>query len=139
VRKENEVKTGWKLVARLGMSGPGYPHLLVDRHGWCLRLGPNPKADDKYYSRLLFLLEGLIEQALRRDVLAMPAAAMSGELRAILKESLRSAIELGTRLENIVQETPIRLPGASARPDLKLGGTLCPQDVPSPFQANVGA
>ena len=133
------MKTGWKLVARLGMSGPGYPHLLVDRHGWCLRLGPNPKVDDKYYSRLLFLLEGLIEQALRRDVLTMPAAAGIGELRAILKESLRSVIELGSRLEGILQETPIRLPGASARPDLKLNTPRYPQDVPVPFQANVGA
>jgi hypothetical protein len=102
------VKTGWKLVARLGTSGPGYPHLLVDRHGWCLRLGPNPKVDDKYYSRLLFLLEGLIEQALRRDVLAMPVAAGIGELRAILKESLGSAIDLGERLEKVLKESPMR-------------------------------
>ncbi len=133
------MKTGWKLVARLGTSGPGYPHLLVDRHGWCLRLGPNPKVDDKFYSRLLFLLEGLIEQALRRKVLTMPAATAIGELRAILKESLRSAIEIGTRLEGILQETPIRLPGASAKPDLKLDTPQYPQDVPVPFQANVGA
>src|SRR5581483_7138721 len=78
LRKENIVKTGWKLVARLGMSGSGYPHLLVDRHGWCLRLGPNPKVDDKYYSRLLFLLEGLVEQGFRRDVLPLPVAAGIG-------------------------------------------------------------
>jgi len=102
------VKTGWKLVARLGTSGPGYPHLLVDRHGWCPRLGPNPKVDDKYYSRLLFLLEGLIEQTLRRDVLAMPAATGIGELRANLKESLRSAIDLGERIEKVLKESPIR-------------------------------
>jgi hypothetical protein len=133
------VKTGWKLVARLGTSGPGYPHLLVDRHGWCLRLGPNPKVDDKYYSRLLFLMEGLVEQAMRRDVLVLPAAAGVGEVRAMLKESLRSAIDLGTRLESILQETPIRLPGVSARPDLKLDTPQRPQDVPVPFQANVGA
>ena len=102
------MKTGWKLVARLGTSGPGYPHLLVDRHGWCLRLGPNPKVDDKFYSRLLFLLEGLIEQALRGDVLTMPAAAGVGELRAILRESLRSTIDLGERLEKSLKESPIR-------------------------------
>jgi len=102
------VKTGWKLVARLGMSGPSYPHVLVDRHGWCLRLGPNPKVDDKYYSRLLFLLEGLVEQALRRDVLTMPVAAGIGELRATLRESLRSTIDLGERLEKALKESPIR-------------------------------
>jgi hypothetical protein len=133
------VKTGWKLVARLGTSGSGYPHLLVDRYGWCLRLGHNPRVDDKYYSRLLFLMEGLVEQALRRDLLPLPVAAGIGELRAILRESLRSAIELGTRLESILQETPIRLPKASARPDLKLDGPQYRQDIPSPLQANVGA
>jgi len=133
------MKTGWKLVARLGTSGPCYPHLLVDRHGWCLRLGPDPRVDDKYYSRLLFLMEGLVEQALRRDVLPLPVAAGIGELRAILRESLRSAIELGTRLESILQETPVRLPGANGKPDLQLDRSRYPQDVPIPFQAIVGA
>jgi hypothetical protein len=108
VRKENALKTGWKLVARLGMSGPGYPHLLVDRHGWCLRFGPNPRVDDKFYSRLLFLMEGLVEQGLRRAVLTIPAATEIGELRAILRESLRSTVDLGERLEKVLRESPIR-------------------------------
>jgi hypothetical protein len=33
------MKTGWKEVARLGIQGARYPHLLVDTYGWCLRLG----------------------------------------------------------------------------------------------------
>ena len=54
------MKTGWKLVAQLGMSGPGYPHLLVDRHGWCLRIGRG-RGEEKYYSTLPSVLQGLIE------------------------------------------------------------------------------
>jgi len=102
------VKTGWKLVARLGTSGPGYPHLLVDRHGWCLRLGANPRVDDKYYSRLLFLLEGLVEHLTRREALATPTLAGIGELRAILLETLRSTVEQGEHLEKVLKESPIR-------------------------------
>jgi hypothetical protein len=102
------VKTGWKLVARLGTSGPGYPHLLVDRHGWCLRLGANPRVDDRFYSRLLFLLEGLVEQGLRRDFLTLPEATGIGELCAILRESLRSTVDLGERLEKVLKESPVR-------------------------------
>jgi hypothetical protein len=133
------VKTGWKLVARLGTFGPGYPHLLVDRHGWCLRLGPNPRVDDKYYSRLLFLLEGLVEHWTRREALTTPILAGIGELRALLLATLRSTMELGTQLEEIVKGSPIRLSGAPGGPDLPLDGSTYPKDLPTPLQAIVGS
>jgi len=57
----------WREVARLGKKGEKYPHILVDSHSWCLRLGPQGKEDDKYYSSLPNLLQGLYEHLLRRQ------------------------------------------------------------------------
>ncbi len=60
------MKTSWKTVLRLGSEGACFPHVRVDAHGWCLRLGPVPRDDDKFYSRLETLLEGLVEHGVRR-------------------------------------------------------------------------
>src|SRR5262245_35843331 len=84
------MKTGWKEVARLGTEGPGYPHVLVDAHGWCLRLG-RERGEERYYSNLPSLLQGLIEQLIRtrfRDCPALRSAeAMLAEVRAGLEEA----------------------------------------------------
>ena len=60
------MSSGWKLVATLGAQGVGYPHILVDKHGWCLRQGPSARQDEKYYSSFSSLLGGLTEHVLRR-------------------------------------------------------------------------
>jgi len=60
------MKRGFSLVARLGPPRGRYPHILVDAHCWVLRLGPNHHRDDKYYSSLPSLLEGMVEHVLRR-------------------------------------------------------------------------
>ena len=70
------MKTGWKEAWRLGTEGACFPHVLADAHGYCLRLGPNPRKDEKYYSQFSTLLEGIIEHALRRRLLN--ASTMSG-------------------------------------------------------------
>ncbi len=67
------MSNGWKKVAALGQKGEGYPQILVDSHGWCLRLGPSSKYDDKYYSSFQSLLRGLIEQLLRRRLMSFEA------------------------------------------------------------------
>ena len=87
------MKNGWKLVARLGRKGRWYPHILVDPHGWCLRLGPNSRTDDKFYSSLPNLLGGLIEQLVRRHFMSGPtlssARVMLDELRSALRQVAR--------------------------------------------------
>jgi len=85
---------GWKEVARVGASGARYPHVLVDAHGWCLRLGPNPRRDEKYYSSLPLLLHGLVEHGARRRLLSLSAALALGELRREVKDALHSALGL---------------------------------------------
>jgi hypothetical protein len=84
------MKTGWKEVARLGTEGVGYPHVLVDAHGWCLRLG-RERGEERYYSNLPSLLQGLIEQMararLRQCPVLMSASAMLAEVRAALAEA----------------------------------------------------
>src|SRR5438128_2537916 len=86
------MKTGWKEVARLGAEAPGYPHVLVDAHGWCLRLG-RQRREDRYYSNLPSLLQGLIEQLARTRLCHCPAlmsaSAMLEEVRAALEEAAR--------------------------------------------------
>jgi len=64
------MSSGWKLVAALGSLGPRYPQILVDKHGWCLRLGPSARQDEKYYSSFSSLLKGLVEHLLRRRLKA---------------------------------------------------------------------
>ncbi len=60
------MKTGWRLVAKLGTDGPHFPHVLADAHGWALRLGPNAHSEMKYFSSLPNLLAGLVEHSIRR-------------------------------------------------------------------------
>lgn len=92
---------GFTLVVRLGMDGPRYPHILVDAHGWLLRLGPHWDRDDKYYSSLPSVFEGMVEHALRRRLGGTPAEgleALARDVRAEMKELRDLAIRC---LENL--------------------------------------
>jgi len=87
----------WREVARLGKKGEKYPHILVDSHGWCLRLGPRDREDEKYFSSLPNLLQGLYEHLLRRKDRESARAVL--EMKAILIQNLKEARELGEELE----------------------------------------
>ena len=84
------MKKGWRLVAMLGAEGQHFPHVLVDAHGWCLRLG-RERGEERYYSNLPSLLQGLIEQLARARLRQCPvlfsASAMLAEVRAALDEA----------------------------------------------------
>jgi hypothetical protein len=96
------LKNGWKEVARLGTGGMGYPHVLVDAYGWCLRLGPNSRSDDKYYSRLETLLEGLIVHLVRRRMMSLRPIL---DLRGLVQE-ISSATRMALSMtEKIDKET----------------------------------
>ena len=87
----------WREVARLGKKGEQYPHILVDSHGWCLRLGARGREDDKFYSSLGNLLQALYEHLLRRK--DHESARVVLEMKSILLENLKEARELGEELE----------------------------------------
>ncbi len=85
---------GWREVARLGGTGARYPHVLVDPHGWCLRLGPNSRADEKYYSSLPMLLHGLVEQSVRRRLMSLDTVLDLKELHRETQDVLHSTLTL---------------------------------------------
>lgn len=85
---------GWREVARLGGTGARYPHVLVDAHGWCLRLGKNSRSDEKYYSSLPMLLRGLVEQGARRRLLNLSGVLDLKELHREVEDVLHSALGL---------------------------------------------
>lgn len=85
---------GWREVARLGGTGARYPHVLVDPHGWCLRLGPSSRSDEKYYSSLPMLLHGLVEQTARRRLISLTAVLDLKDLRHEVEDVLHSALKL---------------------------------------------
>ena len=85
---------GWKEVARLGGPGARYPQILVDGHGWCLRLGRHTRHDEKYYSSLPNLLGGLIEHTIRRRLMNSPAAQGLAEFVTRLRQTLDVARSL---------------------------------------------
>lgn len=86
------MKKGWRLVATLGAEAPGFPHVLVDAYGWCLRLG-RERGEEKFYSNLPSLLQGLIEQLIRTRFRHGPtllaAESMLAEVRAALEEAAK--------------------------------------------------
>jgi hypothetical protein len=96
-RRRYPMSEAWREVARLGKKGEKYPHILVDSHGWCLRLGPRDREDEKYYSSLPNLLQGLYEHHLRRKDRESARAVL--EMKAILIQNLKEARELGDDLE----------------------------------------
>ena len=85
---------GWKEVARVGVSGARYPHVLVDAHGWCLRLGWNPRTDVKYYSSLPLLLRGVVEHHVRRRLASLGGPLDLEGLCREVREALASALGL---------------------------------------------
>jgi len=85
---------GWDLVARLGGVGARYPHVLVDSHGWCLRLGPKSRLDDKYFSSLPSLLQGLVEHGARRRLPALSSELDPKEFRREALDAIRSGLGL---------------------------------------------
>jgi hypothetical protein len=87
----------WREAARLGKKGERYPHVLVDSHGWCLRLGPRDKEDDKYYSSLPNLLQGLYEHLLRRQDHESARGVL--EMKTFVVRNLKEIRELGEDLE----------------------------------------
>lgn len=97
------MKNGWKEVARLGEGGQGYPHILVDAHGWCLRLGPSSRKHDKHFSSLQNLLQGLTEHLIRHRMVTSPAIegieALNVALRLGLSASSTLATEIVRRLD----------------------------------------
>jgi hypothetical protein len=107
---------GWREVARLGGTGARYPHVLADAHGWCLRLGPKSRTDDKYYSSLPLLLHGLVQHAVRRRLMALSASLdlqdLCREVRDALHTALglcQEALEKGDREEHIRRLEPSKL------------------------------
>ena len=88
---------GWKLVATLGETGARYPHLLVDRNGWCLRLGPRSDHDDKFYSSLQTALRGLVEHFTRRRLLGSRVPLDVKGLVRNVEDALHSALTLCAR------------------------------------------
>jgi len=86
----------WREVARLGKKGEQYPHILVDSHGWCLRLGARDR-DDKYFSSLGSLLQALPEHLVRRKDDGSARTVL--EMKDLLLQNLKEAKGLGEELE----------------------------------------
>src|SRR5436189_6046071 len=102
------MSNGWKLVASLGSHGLRYPHILVDKHGWCLRLGPSSRQDEKYYSSFSNLLKGLVEQLLRRRLKSGDALDGLPLLVRGMEDAIRQAGELSTTAKETVIHEHIR-------------------------------
>ena len=83
---------GWKEIARLGGTRARYPHVLLDKQGWCLRLGRKDRSDDLYYSSLPVLLRGLVEQSVRHRLMSLPRVLEIQELCREVEDALRSAL-----------------------------------------------
>ncbi|SRR5260221_8842480 len=96
----------WREVARLGKKGEKYPHILVDSHGWCLRIGSRDREDEKYFSSLLTLLKGLSEHLIRRK--DHDTARAVAEMKALLIQNLKEAKDLGEELERRFRNLRLR-------------------------------
>jgi hypothetical protein len=111
--KEVFMSKGWREVARLGGTGARYPHVLADAQGWCLRLGPKSRTDEKYYSSLPLLLHGLVQHAARRRLMALSASLDLQELCREVRDALHAALGLCREvLEKGGLEEHIRRAGA---------------------------
>ena len=123
----------WKLVARLGVAGRRHPHLLADPNGWCLRLGPRPGDDDKFYASLQTALRGLVEHFTRRRLLGSRVALDVKGLVRHVEDALHSALTLcGRARQKEAIESGIRPSHGQKTP----GGTSgTPRRLPKPFPA----
>jgi hypothetical protein len=116
------VKSGWNEVARLGPEPERYPHILVDKHGWCLRLGRGG-GDEKYYSSLPTLLQGLVEHVERRHPQDAPLLLAANAMLVEIRAAYELAFEYGRRLAAAMgQELPISRfqPAVTASPEPSL-------------------
>ena len=140
------MSNGWKEVARLGASGARYPHILVDSHGWCLRLGAKPRSDEKYFSSLPSLLQGIVEHSARRQLAQAGSLDLPGLVREV-KAALQTALTLCSEvIEKGGQEAHIRRVEASGAGSMisrstlrfgvgKSGGT---EGLPAPLGKSAG-
>jgi hypothetical protein len=117
----------WKEVARLGGPGARYPQVLVDAHGWCLRLGRHSRHDQKYYSTLPSLLGGLIEHTARRRLMDSPSAVDLQAFLTTLKASLETArslcqeaVEKGGLEEHVRRQDARKVPSKPRESILRL-------------------
>ena len=97
------MRTPFRLVARLGPEPRGYPWILADARNWVLRLGPGHGDDDRFYSNLPSLIEGLTAHWLRRHL------GPANGLQLLLQEhraALAEARELGRRLAAALAVAP---------------------------------
>ncbi len=108
------MNSGWHEVARLGLFPDGLPHVLVDAHGWCLRLGPG---EDRYYSALPTLLQGLIEHLLRRRLREAGPLLSVQAMLAHVQAALDQAARFPTPNQSLIPPLEPLKP-ASAEPDL---------------------
>jgi len=118
------MKNGWNAVAQLGPEPGRCPHILIEKHGWCMRFGPSDQEDEKYYSSLLTLLPELSEQLIRRrDPEEWKTAT---EMRFLVVQNIQETKELDPGLERIDRNLGPRLVDASA----SLSGTPRPGAAP---------
>lgn len=106
------MSSGWKLVATLGAQGVRYPQILVDKHGWCLRLGPSARQDEKYYSSFSSLLRGLTEHFLRRRAKSTEVLEGLQVLTRAVEDAVRIAGEISCMAKETVIHEHIRRCGA---------------------------
>lgn len=95
------MRSAFRLVARLGPAPHGYPWILADARNWVLRLSRGD--DDRYYSNLPSLIEGMSAHWLRRRL-----GSVDG-LHHLLQEhraALAEARELGRRLAVALDVAP---------------------------------
>jgi len=126
------VTNGWKPVASLGAHGARFPEILVDNHGWCLRLGPSPRKDEKYYSSFSNLLQGLVEHVLRRRLKSGDILGGFKDLARRVEEALREAGELSRTAKECVIHEHIRRCGALTAPGPRPGGAALSAAAESP-------
>ena len=97
------MRSAFRLVARLGPDPHGYPWILADARNWVLRLGPGHGDDDRYYSNLPSLIEGLTAHWVRRRL------GPADGLQLLLQEhraALAEARELGRRVAAALDVAP---------------------------------
>ncbi len=93
------MRSAFRTVARLGVEPGGYPWILADTRNWVLRLGPSRGEDEKYFSNLPSLLEGIVVHLLRRG---LGQDGIIDGLQLLIQEyriGMAEAHELGQRLE----------------------------------------
>jgi len=137
---------GWEEVARLGGPGARYPQVLVDAHGWCLRLGRNSRHDEKYFSSLPSLLGGVIEHTARRRLMDSPVALDLKAFVAALRTSLeaarllcREALEQGGMEEHIRRLDALKAPATPRQSGLRLCGAQNGADARFPARLSNSA